>query len=254
MDMKIKGAQQMIREFGKSGTITKDFDKRVTYAINESAFAAREGTRAYLQSVIDRPTPFTLRPPYVHKAKTSSQRATIQSLDKQYAYLRHLESGGTERDNRVPVRNSGDKYGNLRKKFQQSNIDSLLLEEVEITRTAHKIKERVDSAKSQRKAARRSGGKVAMVAVPKIAEIKAELGTRRIGLYYIGGSNGRRGGKGLWKRVSDNRSRQMIYSFNKTQNYKPGSIALKDFWTREAARVMDDEFSKDWLAGYGTRK
>lgn len=268
MDMKIKGSAQLFREFKQNGTISKNFEKRVTYAINESAFRAREGTRAYLQSVISNPTPFTLRTPYVTKAKTTSQKATVQSLDKQDAYLRNLESGGVNENNRIPLRGTGDKYGNLRKKFQQSNIKKLLEEEVEITRTAHKIKERVEKARAAKKVAsssrkRDKSGRLlpaalqpknVIVSVPKISEIKAELGTRKIGLYYIGGANGRGGKKGLWKRVSDNRSRQLIYLFRDRQRYESGSIKLKDFWTREASRVMDEEFDKDWLAGYGEKR
>lgn len=256
-DIEFKGAKQMIREFARNGELTKRFEKRMTYAINQSAFSAREATRGYLTSVIDNPTPFTLRPPYVHKAKTTDMKATLQSLDKQDAYLSNLESGGVKRDARIPVPGSADKYGNLRKRFTQSGIAGLLDEKIQVQRSAGQVKKRKEEAKAAKKAQgtrkrdkngrflKSSEHKITQVSVPKLSEIKAELGTREVGQYFVGEVRGR---KGLWKRLSQNRGLQLIYAYKSAQRYEK-RIALKDFWTREAERVMDEEFSKDWLSG-----
>lgn len=246
IDIEIQGIQKMIREFSKNGQISKGFDQRMTFAINESAFEARKRTKNYLQTFLNEPTPFTLRPPYVTKAKIDTQKAVIQSLDAQDEYLRNLESGGVSTENRVPFPGTADKYGNLRRRFTQSGIKDVLKETIDVQRKPKKLETRKQKSKDARKRRDKNSGTV--VNVPTVAEIKKELGSRKINSYYIGGSSDGSGRMGLWRRLAGNKGRRMIYLFKRRQTYKSGTINLKNFWTREAGKVMDEQFSKSWLS------
>lgn len=228
ISMRMRGIEKMLRDFSAAGGIPQKFEKKLIVAMNNASFRARSETAEYLKRTIHNPTAFTLRPPYVHKARKDRMIARVESLDAQDSYLRNLEMGGVKERVSIPLGGSADKHGNLRKKFTRSEIEKTLQQTMSVQRSPNRVRS-IRGDKQRRE------------------DLKKALGKREVPVYFIG-TNGRGMTQGLWRRMAGNKSIRLLYVFKRSQKYKEGTLKLRDFWTREAEAVIDEEFKKTWFS------
>lgn len=225
-------ADSILREISpkSKNSIDKKLEKRLVDSINNAAFKAREATPKYINKKIDRPTAFTLRLPYVHKAKKGKLQATVSSLTLQDKYLSVLELGMTEKNIQTPLKGSEDRYGNLRKKFTRQHIQKTLEETFQVSRIPKGMKFGAKHGTETRKAAQK------------------RLGTRETKRYFIGRPDGKGTTYGLWRRMTNNKKLKLVFEFDRARKYKK-SLNLRTFWTREATKHIMIDLAKRWFKG-----
>lgn len=203
-----------------------ELDKGIVTIVNNAAFKAREQTPAYLTKAIDRPTRFTLRPPFVKKANINNNviSAFIRTLPAQNEYLSILEFGGSIKNVNTPLTRNRDSFGNMRKKFTRPNLEKLLNETITVSRIPRGM--RFGNPNGGKKNNKHKSGMSRKQAQKK-------YGTREVGRYFIGRPQGLRHGnkpQGLWARRQGNRQLELIFEFERTRRYDDNKLNLRDEW------------------------
>lgn len=97
--------------------ITRQAKFAAVVALTRTAGDVRDKTPGYLEQTLDRPTPFTRRGAFVRRATLADPTAIVGIKDRQAAYLRYQEEGGSRRPARrvivLPSDIRRDQYGSI---------------------------------------------------------------------------------------------------------------------------------------------
>lgn len=177
--------------------------------VNDALFEMRKRTPDLLRQAIDKPTPFTLRPPAVQKAGSKAEGA-LSILPAQAGYLGYAEFGMDKKNSILPSRfsKSQDKFGNLMKKFKRNYWDALGVQKVRAPR-------------------------------PKT---KKRGGSGKVGKYFIGRPTSSKRA-GVWERAAGNSKLILVASFTRNYKYKK-KFGIRDRWQAMAEIEVSKSINK----------
>ena len=96
----------------------RQLNKTVNASLNEIGEKVRKKEVQSMRTMIDRPTPFTLKGMIVRKAYSNNHRVIVQMKDIQAKYLELIIKGGTSSKVKpLLTRRAMNKYGNVPKNY-----------------------------------------------------------------------------------------------------------------------------------------